>query len=454
MKYFIIVLLALGACVSNKNLGERSVQHNQSLDYSMNVIMLSNIIRASERLPMTYSRLGSTKYTGSITYSPSWTFAVGPNQSEGTDEIKLGPTVQDSGVTDFTSLTGQKFYNGILNSIDGELISFYRDRGWPDKVLFLLFIEEIEVGSSVKCRIEKSNSILCRLLRGNIIYNNDPTEFQDFKDFFVFSNIVTNSFHINLVRKPKKNHLQPYCVSTVKFGLEFWRASAPFTKGDCKRLKGYRMIADLRGKGQVELKTIPKDHVIYRGHLLMPAERETTIEFRSKSGGMAISGCTVSDVGVGAWNRVPDDNCDIKITLRSPNDMVYYLGELLRVQTHETKQIAMACHKTDTEVRAYILIFEDPCRPELDGSDTITKEEPLFWIESGINIPAQVSEAYHQDDLYSFELNGRRYWISNDYKRRGRTMQFVALLNELFALNQEASEAPNVTTLNNTTIVP
>ena len=151
MKFAEIGLMAVTAalmvgCTSTEALGDRAIEYNKELEESTNITLLANVVRSSDRLPMAFSRLGSMSYTGSLELGPSATFGVGANSDKANDVLGFTLGSDDSGVTPFEALTGQKYHRAVTKSIEPSLVSFYRDRGWSDAILFSLFIEKIEMG--------------------------------------------------------------------------------------------------------------------------------------------------------------------------------------------------------------------------------------------------------------------------------------------------------------------
>lgn len=508
MKLYLTILAtaALAGCSSTELLGNRAVDYNQELDYSTNVVMLSNVVRASDRLPMTYSRLGSMNYTGSSKQSPKPTIAFGPNQSDATDLLEFGFEATDSGTTDFEAQTGQEFYNGILQSLTADRVSFYRDRGWPDSILFPLFVEQMIVNTSVLNEVYCSNAMpsekcdksqktiiedtdcdrgIRRAEYTNIYFSdcfkpegeevlfvmdNDPEDPNNFISFMIFAGTVGDDYFIDLVDK-KDDYFVSGCETEPR-------------PESCEPFANLRPAFSVANVDGINLSTLPKKYTVRDGIVYEKVAPGKTMEFVAKDGGRGrklSSGCTIS-AGESLAER-GGQTCPITVMLRSPNDMVYYLGELLRAQRDMGAKYQTACKQLtkkeaalgpddrfvfgagkhfcianayDRNIPESKLSAEKRAGNEKSSNTRESAEKvswsPMFWIEQGRNIPGNVSSAYHLNDLYSFELNDDRFWISSDANRRGTTMQFIALLNELFYLNQKASAAPAVSLIQGATI--
>ena len=177
---------------------------------------------------------------------------------------------------------------------------------------------------------------------------------------------------------------------------------------------------------------------------------------------------------------IDDNTCNVQIVLRSPNAMLYYLGEIYRAQLEanlpgastdpkgykclcDTNFLGIADYDREMkdhtrewrdqgkeaptlEDMKFVFGSENPCSSEYKLTDEGGGESAFFQIDSDKNFPV-FSFVRRLNELYAFEFNGRRYWVPDDTKRRGRTMQAITLVNEIFALNEKASDPPAVTIL-------
>ena len=459
--------LGLIGCTSTEALGDRAIEYNKELEQSTNVTLLTNVVRASERVPMSFSRLGSMSYTGSLGLTPSTSFGIGAGSGEDNDTIGLSVQSNDSGVTPLEALTSQKYYQAITASIDPETVAFYRDRGWRDALLYSLFIEKIFMEQDflaaaneeeAEClEFEKlgfSSLIECRAMAFNPetltengkvyhVFDNDPDSVHKFARFHKISEIVIKDYDVNLEAVTPKGveayYPAPFCGwDTVGEQIKF---EAPFTLKDCERLTGFEPMMTTAGLNGLDFSKLPADIRILHGVAFKKQKNSKVLKFtkKSKPAGSAFEpGCT----GEGASGD--ETQCKIRIILRSPKDMVYFLGELLRAQSEKQNEYKSMCASEGVTISKFRFGYKALCPTDKDPSLFYLGSEEMSLTNRGIDL--------QNERMFPFEYNGQRYWVPTDDTLRGRTMQLVALLNELFFLNQEASEAPVVSVIQGATI--
>ena len=442
----------VAGCTSTEALGDRALEYNRELEQSTNITVLTNVVRASKRLPMTFSRLGTMSYTGSLGLTPSASFGVGANSAAANDVIGLSVESNDSGVTPLEALTGQKYHRAISKSIEPEMISFYRDRGWSDVLLFSLFIEKIYMEEKFLATTQVSPLGLKTMVEAPDtyrIFDNDPDDVDEYLKFLEISEFVAGNFDVNLeteeIEPDKVYYPEPFCkflrVNADKEAVV--SAARPFTVVDCKSLGGYEPVMDVSNFDGLEFKSLPKEIRVLRGVAFRKQKSNKVLRFTPKSTDKGIEdevGCTVS---IGERYVSTPSKCKVRIVLRSPKDMLYYLGELVRAQKDLSADYQSKC-PMDRRSGEFRFGYKKLCA----GSD----DESLFYLMSSENVLVARGAGIASNKLFEFEYNGTLYWVPSDAILRGRTMQVVALLNELFYLNQEASEAPVVSVIQGATI--
>lgn len=472
-------LLILTACTSTEALGNRAIEYNKELEESTNITLLTNVVRSSIRTDMSFSRLGSMSYTGSLGVTPSASFGVGANADAANDTLGLSIESNDSGVTTFEALSGQKYHRAINKSISAETVSFYRDRGWSDALLFTLFIEKIYVeetflnsvqSTNISCekfyrsgsqdgeRTPMTSDENCTGLAGTKVvensgvkfheFDNDPDRVISFQNFRKISGLVIKNFDVSLEFESKtaaqEYYPEPYCTKFLapngSWGI---RATSPFSPSDCTSLKGFEPVMDITGLTSLDFSKLPKNFRVLRGIAFKKQKRTKILKFTPKSGGDIGSGEIGCTVAVGDRTIESPESCKVKIVLRSPKDMIYFLGELVRAQSKLKNDYASACGAS---------ILPENFRFGLKNLCAGSDEESLFYLNSSDNAILAGRAGIASDKLFAFEYDSRLYWISRNEIIRGRTMQLVSLLNELFYLNQEASDAPTVSVIQGATI--
>ena len=155
--------LLCSGCAFQSQVDRATVDYNQAVASSTNDLTLLNVVRAMKRQPLHFTSLskisGSFRVTGRAglntdivesggtdTLTPagalaSRTATIGPERfapSAGA-EVTAGPSF-DIGILDT-----QEFYQGILRSVEPDVVGSFLQMGWPSDLLTALFVERIEL---------------------------------------------------------------------------------------------------------------------------------------------------------------------------------------------------------------------------------------------------------------------------------------------------------------------
>lgn len=481
--------LVLTGCATSNHIARKAAGYNEALEWNTNVGVLMNAVRASKRLPMHYSKLGSLNYTGSISPGLSLSETIDDGMFAVPTSISING--RDEANVSFESLANEKFYNAILSGIAPGDIKFYREQGWPDTVLFSLFIERIEIDGNLKAELleqnpegakaiapesfveawsnEKAFTAICvpddtkttdqsrdevdqSDRSGATIcdysIDNDPASPDEYILFREFSDYVQNNYVITLkggahdpclLGKPEKS--TPTSLMLL----------STFGEKGCAELKNKSFVArldDIKDLKQSVLHDETLKGAFIRKEMIFSSKSvPSRIEFKRKENSAnaapKLEACIIGGE--------KESGCDLSIVLRSPNAAVYYLGEMLRAQWDDEKTGSVAdsykahCKRQRAQQQYsddddFIIRFDGLCGTTKDNSSLfyLGRERDRFFELSGFT---------HRHGLFEFPFQGNNYWVYRDDQMRGRTMQFVALINELFAVNQEKSEPPAVTIL-------
>ena len=135
--------LAAG-CVSSGQISRRTVNYNLAVESARNEMLLLNVLRARERRAMVFT--GLTRITGSVRgeahAGASGTVGQGmPNNAD----LAAGFGVADSPTFDVAVLDSQEFTRGIMTPLSFQLIEYFWDQGYPRELLLYLTVERVEV---------------------------------------------------------------------------------------------------------------------------------------------------------------------------------------------------------------------------------------------------------------------------------------------------------------------
>lgn len=137
LSLFLLVTILCAGCVSPRGLSKSSIQFNRAVEQGQNQVLLLNIIRASHRRPMYLTSF--SKVTGSNSAS----FNAGFNNSVGDDTF--GGSFGVNPTFDVPVLDSQEFTSGFLKPVDTKVLAYYWDQDWPEELLLHLLVQKVRV---------------------------------------------------------------------------------------------------------------------------------------------------------------------------------------------------------------------------------------------------------------------------------------------------------------------
>jgi hypothetical protein len=158
-KQVIVILLcpifaALSGCVVNRAISASAVADNLAVEKAQNEVLLLNILRAQEHLPMYLT--GISKITGSIKAEA----ALNPTAPFGS--VTGGATAIEAGTRahymaaatatynwnpsfDVNVLDTNEFMRGFMSQVSGDTFAYYWNQDYPPELLFHLLVQKIQV---------------------------------------------------------------------------------------------------------------------------------------------------------------------------------------------------------------------------------------------------------------------------------------------------------------------
>lgn len=139
----VILALPVASCVSNRTVASNAVDFNLAIESSQNQMLLLNVLRASNRRPMYLT--GIAKVTGSN--SAEFTIGLEIPFHDGDDAGKGTPsgTFGNNPTYDVPVFDTKEFMTGFLSPIKPELLAYYWDQGWPQELLVHLLVHRVRV---------------------------------------------------------------------------------------------------------------------------------------------------------------------------------------------------------------------------------------------------------------------------------------------------------------------
>lgn len=153
----IVVALASG-CNYSPDIVTRTMAFNRAVAESTDEMLLLNIIRASQRYPTYYSRLGANNAIGSLSSEVGLSIPIGRENafSSAVDGLtrewtsaawSMAPKVStsESNQLALQALDDQKYINGMMAPIALEKYRLFLDAGWRQEFLLLLLVQKVQI---------------------------------------------------------------------------------------------------------------------------------------------------------------------------------------------------------------------------------------------------------------------------------------------------------------------
>jgi len=421
-------ILLLTGCTSFQVV-DQVLEFNRGLEIATNKMMLLNAVRASHRHPMYFSDItqsvAAPKYDGSVSF----------NLPFGGDATHLFSATPKVGVSKSNSMTlvplnKQKFYKGILSPVNFANVGQYIHQGWPVDTLLHMFVEKIYINPgrlrflfsrAVHSCQEKSNrnEKACRR------FSRSLCEFGYIGSKFCNDDRWPDVFtEIDEYPKATDGEIKNDPGSVWDFAL-FRSVVTALSVLEFDVVPSSGMLKFNTVSKKVERKEDAKGRVI---HMTETSEKEAGVRdelilltrvpqsYRAKYRRMVSRYCKEG------LDSVPVNMCGVQMhatkkrtgnlqlggVMRSSQGMLFYLGELIEVQSNKNLKHTVARRLA----------------------------KRIFPVHFGRLTNASVSVRY----------NGTTYSIRDDEEGR-RAMQLLALVNQLFNLKKESNELPTVPTV-------
>jgi hypothetical protein len=430
--------LLLVGCGTDSHVADELTTFNEAQQKGTSQLILLNILRARERQPLAYSHFDVLR--GGISGSASAGLAVpfGPGAAANALATGIGLTPGIS--QDVKPQDDQDFYRGILTPVSAETWALYQDQNWASDLLFHLFVEYIKLSRSDYDTIFKSTADLCGEHADIVDVSESCSDLaQKSTQIKSLPNCLPDTYLLNgktllqLLNDPGDRCRQlQYDTLTQAMTILGFHIAQVTTKADVGpalppaafhdtqwpfALKGSNV--EVAGSGSAyQFKTVSKDYTVALSNMPCAGAANIAVAATSEIGAQ-IRDMKIDDKAFAAAHGCEGQHqLEIGITTRSPDGMLYYMGEVARALL--------------------------PLHPE-QASQSVTlrgdngKPQALMsLVEGDISSPA-VRVTYH----------GTTYSIprGDDHV----TMQAFELLEQVFALYNRASVTPSTTAV---TVVP
>lgn len=376
--------LSLAACTGPGALSHTALGFNETVARAADSQLLLNIVRAANRNPTHYTAVTQVRDSRNVQGSASILGSV-PFGPDATQAYSLSPSLTASGGLapsfDVAPLDNRAAAEGLFHPIEARVPLTYWQQNWPPMVLLFIFADDVTVNPALQrvCGLYGKRVINHRI--DNAAYSVEQ---------FAFVRKLFECIAPHLYFEPK-NDTTVYLKDTPAPPAAVLRAAPELDKGDFDFKQ-----RTLRGRKVYTLtKTTKGGSLVLRFGAGHGVSTELSSNGRSK----------VLKASLPA----------ISFDIRSVDGIVYYLGELVRLQ--ETQHRAMTYTETYKE-----------------GGRVHREEKVLFDVREDVGAdPARNITA---------GFLGKRYTISRTRTEDDRSLTVLALLEQVFALYREEKELP------------
>lgn len=394
-------------------------RHNEAIEEVQNRMLLLNILRAAKQQPTYFTAL--TVVRGDATLTAGSGNVTVPFGGGGTEAYSAVPNASLSikPSFDMAVLDTQEFHKGFLQPVTPETLAFFLDQGWPRQLVLHLFVREI------------------RFSDGSRVTNTPIGDDAAFKRFGMFLDSWVKEGDILVEAVPKTECLGPDItldkVPTPEKLLALQQAGFVIKSGPCTAAPvisppSKDTLHFARVTKELELRIRPRG----ASTLATPPEpKKTQAEQPDRSPQVfSIQGPRSARPPVAP--EAPSGTQDA-IALRSPEAMVYYLGELIRRQ-----QLDSSWDPLIRVGRAFA------CPSQSQPSDLA--EAVLFSVDA----PLKKNQSYTVVAEFEGQTYGipRREWTcASAGGTEDRSLHAMRLLSQVIALQKSGQSFPAPQTL-------
>ncbi len=393
--------LALSACTTAP-LSQSAVSANLVQEDAHNKLLALNVARAVNRMPMHFTQISAVRSApygfGLGIPGIGAEFAVG---GDAASALTLRPSLNASQNVDITVLNEQDFFRGITTPVKPSLLLYYLDQGWPMSILLPVFVQSIEF-------FDENNR-----LRERVRNAPGSAEFQRFTD------LLATLFNCEIDGTPTGEFVyysgtldgaqlkDPAGAAAAKNAGLVPVAGGKVVTQEKDAAAGFHLAAD---NGDLSLTMVNKpnstaceQYKFKTGEVRDQAREVSSMVATSRAGVDRENppGSAGHSAPAGA------EKVNARLVLRSPEAMVYYLGEVVRYQNTNGQP----------------LLFPD--------GPTRERDFKLF------DMPV----AEPDKKVFEFDYQGETYYVP-PYRPANRTVHVLSLMTQIMGLQNRGTTSP------------
>ena len=387
-------LAVLSGCATSGQVASQIVKSNVAQEQAENELLLLNIIRASQRKPMHFTQVSAIHLPVGFG-NPTIGLPI-PFGGDAIHAYSFANSFAISQSVDTSVQNTQEFMRGITTQLPASTMTYYLDQGWPRGMVLMMFIRKIK-----KVENHEPKTV-----------TNYPEDLQAFEDFKA------------VLRDLEKCDLEVKSDDDKPYGPAFRQ-----TQLDVKALAEARAASmsianvdqDRSLEPKFEFSTASKGM-----HLALSSREDMHCRFESFS----VETDRKADSKTKAGDRAAKDN-SLTLFIRSPEAMLYYLGEITRSQlSHQYKGEG----KTDG--------------PAADGFPQMDYDpnERLSKGNSSGAVLFKVSLGTGDDPSLAVSYDGQSYFVART-SFTDQSTHVLSMMSQIIALQNKGTDLPSTATV-------
>jgi hypothetical protein len=408
-----LTALLFAGC-SAQRLATQAVSFNLTVERAQNEMLLLNVIRAKDRLPMYLSGIsgltGNVQTTLTSSLGSTYTDAKARTSQSVTDTLtraytpSVGATFSKNPTFTLAVLDTQEFMRGFLTPLGKDVLNYYWTQGWPPELLLYLLVQRVE--------LQEENGPL------TVLRNYPDSADVDVKEMKAFSLWVQTEFLAKdpqIVAMPVPVAIGPELpaseVTNLERLIEVAKEGLSITKLDPDP-----NAADQEARYQLQK---PQTDVRFRFPQQDP-DAEESVAKRQYNSSVALENQKVAVTQIGTKT--------VTFVLRSPEALIYYLGELARLENRAEKPLTPHVCIQGQYQPLFVALPEGTCDNTLVDADTGRERYSIP--------PTKLTNAADKCAAGSLDLRVPEC-------EGGRSMQALRLLNQIISLQKSAEDNPS-----------
>ncbi|WP_119156203.1 hypothetical protein [Caldimonas tepidiphila] len=399
-----VALALLAGCASTEQVAGAAVRTNLVQEQAHNQMLVLNVLRAYERKPMHFTQVTTVRLPPAFGNAG---LSLGlPFGGDAASVYSLGPSFNVQHSVDTAVLNTQEFMRGVTTPVPVSLMLYFLDQGWPPQLVLHMFVRGVEFyeGQDIT-PIERVTN-----------YPENRSEFERFQR--VLGDLRRCDF------EPRKQYEHVF-YSAILDGSEFKKLP------EMAAVKSAGLVpvpVDRDGKATTD----EKQQV---GLRFAAVTQTLGFDLKNRPGG----GEPCEGLRASSW-RVPTKTLttradpqaqdpkarSVRLLIRSPEAMIYYLGEIARAQLHG--------QFTDASPQRLPV---EPGFPSIgplpdEGAAQRPPPETLFELKEGVV----------ENAALTLEYGGKTYSIPPS-TLHNRSMHVLWLLSQILALQNKGTDLPS-----------